>query len=68
MKVVIRKRMMSGDTELMPGDVVDATGWRQLKNLLNNRYVEEFKGETIVEKPKPKAKAKKDEPEAPVEE
>jgi hypothetical protein len=68
MKVVIRKKMMSGDEWLMPGDVVDASGWKQLKNLINNRYVEEFKGEVVEEKPKPKAKAKKTEPEAPVEE
>lgn len=63
MKVIVRKRMMAGDTQLESGDIVDASQWRQLKNLLAVRYVEPY-----IEEVKPTVKAKAVEEAKPVEE
>lgn len=40
MKVRVLKKMISLGKTLQPGDIVDASGWRHVKALISNRYIE----------------------------
>ena len=60
MKVKVLKRMTSLGKELNPGDIVDATGWRHIKALASNRYIEILSNEAPAKPaPAPKVEAPK---------
>lgn len=52
MKVQVLKRMISDGKTLLPGDIVDASGWRHIKALEGNRYIKVLKDAPIEAKPK----------------
>ena len=71
MKAKILKRMTSLGKQLETGDIVDVTGWRHVKALVSNRYIEIVtdeapskpapvapKPEVVIEEPKKAKKAK----------
>lgn len=47
LKAKILKKMTVGDKDLLPGDVVDISTWRNARALAKNRYVETL-DETIA--------------------
>ena len=52
MKVQVLKRMISDGKELLPGDIVDASGWRHVKALESNRYIKVLTNAPVDIKPK----------------
>jgi hypothetical protein len=53
----VRKSLQAGESILQVGDVVDVSGWRNVKSLVSNRYIEIVDSSS---KPEPKpAKAEK---------
>jgi hypothetical protein len=59
MKAEILKPMTVGDSSLFYGDIVDVSGWRNIKSLANSRYIriiEEEEIKPVKAEVKPKAK------------
>lgn len=59
MKVRLLKNLTSGGIDLQIGQVVDGSTWRNIRALINSRFVEIVEEETKVEKTaevKPKIK------------
>ena len=56
----VTKNIPTGDGSFIPvGEIVDGSGWRNLKSLISNRYliaVSDVLPPTIETKPQPKAK------------
>jgi len=52
MKIRVLKRITNNGIALNAGEIIDATGWRNIKTLVSGRYVEILDEPT--EQPKPK--------------
>ena len=53
----VTKNIPTGDGSFIPvGEIVDGSGWRNLKSLISNRFLMPISDMSVVE-PKPKVKA-----------
>jgi hypothetical protein len=53
----VTKKIPTGDGSFIPvGEIVDGSGWRNLKSLISNRFLMPVSDMPVVE-PKPKVKA-----------
>lgn len=53
----VTKKIPTGDGSFIPvGEIVDGSGWRNLKSLISNRFLMPLLDSPVVE-PKPKVKA-----------
>ena len=59
MKAEILKPINVGDSLLSHGDIVDVSGWRNIKSLANSRYIRIIEEEVKPAKAEVKPKAKK---------
>jgi hypothetical protein len=59
MKAEILKPINVGDSLLSHGDIVDVSGWRNIKSLANSRYIRIIEEEIKPVKAEVKPKAKK---------
>jgi hypothetical protein len=54
----VRKSLQAGESILKIGDIVDVSGWRNVKSLVSNRYIELVDASTKPETKPAKAEAK----------
>lgn len=53
----VTKKIPTGDGSFIPvGEIVDGSGWRNLKSLISNRFLMPVSDAPVIE-PKPKVKA-----------
>lgn len=53
----VRKVMQANDGILQPDDIVDVSGWRNVRSLVSGRYIELI-ADAPAESPKPKVEKK----------